>query len=236
VAVHLLDADPDLARCIPAEEHGLARRLLVVPRLDLPAGPWTPPPAPQWPSAGSSVLVVRGLLARDAILGDRTATQLLGPSDVIDPWSTEDELLPCDVRWHAHQPTTLAALDERYVAGARRWPQLALAVQQRLFSRADRLAAQAAALQLSNVDQRVVAVLWQLADRFGRVVPDGVVIPLRLSHQIIGQLVGAQRPTVTLALGKLAGTGYVVRREDGSWFVATASREVVSPLGASTGG
>src|SRR3712207_8717441 len=50
--------------------------------------------------------------------------------------------------------------------------------------------------------------------RFGRIVPDGVVIPLQLSHQMIGQLVGAQRPTVTLALGKLAAAGDVVRRGD----------------------
>ena len=193
------------------------------------------PPAPRWAQTGTAVLVVDGLLARDATLRDRTATQLLGPGDVVDPWATGEDLLACDVSWFVHEPTTLAALGGRFAMATRRWPQLALNVQRRLSSRADRLAGQAAALQLPNVDQRVVAVLWQLADRFGRIVPDGIVIPLRLSHQVIGRLVGAQRPTVTLALGKLAAAGAVVRREDGSWLLSADSREAVLPHAALAG-
>ncbi len=60
----------------------------------------------------------------------------------------------------------------------------------------------------------------------------GVVIPLRLSHQLIGQLVGAQRPTVTLALGKLGQRGDLERREDGTWFLSTESRQAVLPSAA----
>jgi CRP-like cAMP-binding protein len=231
-AIQLLVADEDLARYVPEGDLATARRLLVVPRLDVPMGEWRVPPAPSWAATGTSVVVVSGLLARNALLGDRTSTQLLGPGDVVDPWGAADELLPCVVRWRVHQPVTLAALDARFAAAARRWPGLALAVQQRLNARADRLAAQGVALQLPNVDQRVIATLWQLADRFGRIVPGGVVIPLRLSHQLIGQLVGAQRPTVTLALGKLSQSGDLERREDGTWFVSTDSRQAVLPSAA----
>jgi CRP-like cAMP-binding protein len=175
------------------------------------------------------VLVLDGLLLRDAALADRTSTQLLGPGDIVNPWLSSEELLPCRVSWRAHTPTVLALLDGRFAQAARRWPSLSAVVTRRLCERVDRLASQGAALQLSNVDQRLVAHLWQLADRFGRVTQGGVVIPLQLTHQLLGQLVGAQRPTVTLAATKLTESGYVTRREDGTWFLSDGSREVLTP-------
>jgi CRP-like cAMP-binding protein len=198
----------------------------VAPRIDVAPGPWLPEPPP---GGGAPVLVLDGLLCRDAALADRTSTQLLGPGDIVDPWLKSDELLPCRVSWRAHTPAVLALLDGRFGQAARRWPSLSAVVARRLCERADRLAAQGAALQLSNVEQRLVANLWQLADRFGRVAPGGVVIPLQLTHQLLGQLVGAQRPTVTLAATKLTESGYVTRREDGTWFLSDGSREVLTP-------
>ncbi len=228
-AVRLLDTDPDLGSALTPADRETAARLLVLPVLSVPRGRWEVPDAPSWVTPGTALLILGGVLVRNATLGNRTASQLLGPGDVFDPWSPAEELLPCEITWHTEVPTELAVLDARYAAVARRWPAIAGAVQLRLAERADRLAAQAAALQLSSVDQRVVAVLWQLADRFGRVGAGGVVIPLPLSHQMIGRLVGAQRPTVTLALGKLGQSGDVVRRPDGSWFVSSGSRELVAP-------
>ena len=199
---------------------------MVVPRIDVPVGPWAPETLP---GGGAPVVVLDGLLCRDAQLTDRTSTQLLGPGDIVDPWLTGDELLPCRISWRAHTSAVLALLDARFAQAARRWPALSAAVTRRLCERVDRLAAQGAALQLSNVDQRLVAHLWQLADRFGRVTQGGVVIPLQLTHQLLGQLVGAQRPTVTLAATKLAESGHVIRRDDGTWFLADSSRDVLSP-------
>ena len=46
-------------------------------------------------------------------------------------------------------------------------------------------------------------MLWHLAERWGRVHPDGVVIPLPLNHQRLADLVGAHRPSVTTAMGEL---------------------------------
>jgi hypothetical protein len=56
-----------------------------------------------------------------------------------------------------------------------------------------------------------------MADRWGRVTPEGVVVPLRLTHELIGGLVGARRAPVTRALGRLADAGTVRRRADGAW-------------------
>ena len=119
-------------------------------------------------------MLVDGLLARTAELGGRSAMQLLGRGDVFDPWAHREELLPCDVRWHAYEPCTVAALDARFAA-ARRWPALSIAIQSRLDERADRLAAQAASLPLSNVDQRLIAHDQATATTFQRLAPRGVL-------------------------------------------------------------
>ena len=45
------------------------------------------------------------------------------------------------------------------------------------------------------------------------------MIPLALTHRILGQLVGARRPTVSTALSELAERDELVRRADGSWLL-----------------
>ena len=45
------------------------------------------------------------------------------------------------------------------------------------------------------------------------------MIPLALTHRILGQLVGARRPTVSTALSELAERDELVRRPDGSWLL-----------------
>ena len=40
-----------------------------------------------------------------------------------------------------------------------------------------------------------------------------------LSHRLIGELVGARRPTVSTALGELARSGEILRRDDGTWLL-----------------
>ncbi len=47
-------------------------------------------------------------------------------------------------------------------------------------------------------------LLWHLADRWGRVRSEGVVLPLRLTHSVLADLVAARRPTVTTSLSELA--------------------------------
>jgi hypothetical protein len=70
--------------------------------------------------------------------------------------------------------------------------------------------------QLTRVHDRVLVLLWHLAERFGRVTPDGVVVPLRLTHRMIARLVGARRPSVTTAIAALERTGTIERRGDGA--------------------
>jgi CRP/FNR family transcriptional regulator, cyclic AMP receptor protein len=70
---------------------------------------------------------------------------------------------------------------------------------------------------ITRVDERLLALLWLLAERWGRVVPGGVLVSLRLPHRTLAGMVGARRPSVTTALGQLMARGAIERRQDGSW-------------------
>ena len=83
--------------------------------------------------------------------------------------------------------------------------------------------------QLHRVDRRLLALFWHLAERWGRMTADGVVLPMTLSHRMLGQLIGARRPTVPTALGELARRGDIRRCDDGTWLLTRARSVSPSP-------
>src|SRR4051794_15407590 len=228
--IALLDADGGFAAGIPVADLALARRVLVLPRLDVDPGRWMPPAADD--PRGALALLVDGLVGRHVGLGGRVATQLLGPGDVFDPWTRPvDELLPRAVRWSAFAPATVVLLDGRFATAAQRWPALSRTAQARLAALGDRLATDLAICQLPRVEQRVLALMWHLAERFGRVASDGVVLDMKLTHRLIGELVGAQRPTVSLAVASLLEERQLVRRASGTLALHPESRSALAPSG-----
>ena len=64
------------------------------------------------------------------------------------------------------------------------------------------------------LNRRLLLLLWHLADRWGRVTPDGVRIPLRLTHTLLADLVASRRPSVTTALALLEHEGHLVRDDN----------------------
>src|SRR3954466_8716700 len=238
--IALFAADPVFASGIPAGDRALAARVLRLPRLDLEAGTWTPP-APDRFGDAPRALVADGVLGRHVALGARVATHILGPGDVFSPWPAGgDAFLPQAVRWSAYGPATLAVLDGGFGTAAQRWPALSRTVQTRLAAQADRLAFSLAICQLPRLGDRILALLWHLAEPFGRIAPggvgarvgrmapDGVVVGVRLTRRLIGELVGAQRPTVSLALASLLEEGALSRRPDGTLVLGGAPSSALS--------
>src|SRR3954454_16826470 len=111
---------------------------------------------------------------------------------------------------------------------ARRWPQLADVVRERLADQLDAAATRAAIIGLRRVDQRLLAMFWLLADRWGRVRPEGVVVDLPVTHHFLGHLVAARRSTVTLAMKELADEGLLNRSGRGTWMLAHGSLDALS--------
>lgn len=62
---------------------------------------------------------------------------------------------------------------------------------------------------------RLHVLMWHLAERMGRVRPDGVHLALPITHETLGHLVAARRPSVSAALGQLSQRGLRDRNGDG---------------------
>ena len=219
--IHLLEADPDLGALLSDARRTDAERELVVRTHRLPVGPWDVSRLAGASGDHIGLLILDGVLARELVVADHVSAELLGPGDVVRPWqgTTRAALLPVDAVWTVLSSLTVAVLDRRFAAEAARYPEITSALFDRLGERSLRLATTQAISQLTRVDRRLKALFWHLAERWGRVAGEGVVVPLALTHRILGQLVGARRPTVSTALSELAERDELVRRADGSWLL-----------------
>ncbi len=212
----LLGLVPELGDGLADGERSAAQRDTAVRTAALPMGPWSPQELARAEGA-VGFLLAEGAIVRDVLMAGSVASDLLGPGDVAGLGDDDTALVPADLRWTVSAPARVAVLDTRLLTSLEAWP----AVTARLLARATRqtstLAVQRAISQLPRVDQRLLALFWHLAERWGRVGRDGIVVRLALTHETLGRMVGARRPTVSLALKELAITGSVVRRRDGAW-------------------
>jgi CRP-like cAMP-binding protein len=227
-SVYLLEADPDLARGLDPRRVREVSQRLIARSLDIPRGPWTPRRVLSGGSAPIGLLVLEGLLVREATVGDHPSAELLGPGDVLRAWAGADEadvLLPRRVEWTALSHARVAVLDHALAVRAAQWPEIFACFVERAARRAERLVLMQAIGHLTRVDDRLLALLWCLAERWGRVVPGGVAVNLRLPHRTLAGMVGARRPSVTTALGQLIARGEIERRPDGGWILLGAPPE-----------
>jgi CRP/FNR family cyclic AMP-dependent transcriptional regulator len=217
--ISVVDADPDLADLLDKSSLEGARRdgLARVKRLS--PGEWDAPAAYEQAEHHRGFLIVEGLLTRTVDVLGRHCVELIGHGDVMRPWSWDEagSHVRAEIGWEVLEPTRLAVLDHNLVLRIAPWPQLGLELFNRGTRRAHHLAVALAIAHHQRVGDRLVLTLWHLAERWGRVHSDGIVVPLPLGHQRLADLVGAQRQSVTTAMGQLTREGAISRRDDGDW-------------------
>jgi CRP/FNR family cyclic AMP-dependent transcriptional regulator len=213
--VCLLDIAPDLARGIDDGAREAARDVLVVRTLDFDSGHWQPPPK----EGLLGFLVLDGFLVRYADIGSTNAAELRGPGDLLRPWDddTDDGLIPVSSRLTALTSGRLAELDTRFLESAAQFPALLRALAARMTHRTRCATILAAIGHMKRVEDRLVVFFGLLGGEWGRVSPDGIVLPMPMSHALIADFVGAERPSVTTSLGRLRESGLVTRRPDRTW-------------------
>jgi CRP/FNR family cyclic AMP-dependent transcriptional regulator len=240
----ILREEPDLADGLSPSDRRAAIATFRARVISVSRPRWEPPELD--PATTYGLMVLEGLIGRRVRIGPAVGTELLSCGDILRPWDepTLWGMIPPELDWRVFRPTRLAVLDERITTLIGRRPQLVVNFSGRILRRARSVAYIMAISHHTRVEDKLLVTLWHLASSFGRVTPEGVVIPFRLTHEVLGEIVGAQRPSVTTAIGRLQdsaqikrapGGGYVLLADPADW-VRVAKRAMASASPSTSGG
>jgi CRP-like cAMP-binding protein len=225
--VSLLALDGGVVARVPRGGRAVADTQLRIQTIALRRGRWLPGAGTDARIDWLGLLVVEGFLARETRHEDHAALEILGPGDLLRPWDDAIDEFLGDVCWRALVPTRLALLDDEFVRRAALWP----AVIAELLARPGRRANWFNARLLTNahtaVDTRIMRLLARLATRWAS-SPSGTV-PVALTHGQVAKLVGAQRPSVSQAFGRLRAQGLLSELPDGRWHIVAAALSDTAP-------
>lgn len=204
-----------------SNQNGIAAQL---PTIDLEPGPW------RLPAHGSDELgyfVVAGMLLRRVTVEGGRSVELLAVGDLLLPWR-EERASFSQSEWQVIDHARLAALDLRAESPHLQSPAIVAAIAARSIDRARAFALQSAIMSIVGIEERLRALLWAFAERWGRVLPEGVEIEVNVPQAVLAEMVGARRPTVSLALGSLCERGLLVAPEPGRWILQGEPPAVVA--------
>jgi CRP-like cAMP-binding protein len=218
--VKVFDAHPDLLADVEPAAARLVRDRGIVDSIIVGEGPWTPPSVDELGAGAIGLVVLEGLLSRTIQFAGLQSPELVGAGDLLRPWDEDGgESLEVATEWCVLERATLAVLDGRFARQICRVPGVAAGLLGRTVERSRGLAFQLAIAHVRRAEPRVSMLLWHLADRWGRVTPAGINLPLRLTHATIAQLVCMRRPTVSATLMRLVRKGELARNPDGTWLL-----------------
>ncbi|HEU4656238.1 MAG TPA: Crp/Fnr family transcriptional regulator [Capillimicrobium sp.] len=170
--------------------------------------------------ASRGFVVVSGHLSGRVDVYGGTGIELVGHGDVVllDRRGSDASGAPtAATRWTAIDSAQVAWLQDASWGAMLRHPAWSRALIESQAQRVEHLRSMQAASTLTRVDDRILGAMWLLAERFGQVTPEGTLVGIPLAHRLIGELIGARRPTVTTAVSKLAAEGLLSRSRRGRW-------------------
>ncbi len=211
----MLEFDPRLHTGLRADQRELAGRILHVDVIRLEVGPWQVPPFEETLSFG--LLIGSGILLRQLHLAGSSGLEPLGPGDLVRPWQS-DATSFAESEFRAVTPAQVAVLDRDFAMRAAQYPSVIANLIERATLRSRYLAIYAALCGQVGLRNRLLTLMWTLAERWGERRSGEVFIPLDFSHSTLAQLVAARRPSVTVALGELQREGLLDRVKTG-WVV-----------------
>jgi CRP/FNR family transcriptional regulator, cyclic AMP receptor protein len=210
----VLASDPELGERLDPPRRAQAERLSVARVLRRDAGRWQAAEDAEHGRDGLGLMVLEGILVRRVGLRDHFGAELLSVGDLLQPSEHDGEYatLPFEATWRVLSPLCLAVLDLDWMTRMAPFPEVGAEITRRLMVRSRRLAVMLAIAQHRRLEDRLRLFFWELADRYGRVGPDGVRLDLDITHALIAHLVGARRPSTSAALARLERSGYLRHR------------------------
>lgn len=231
--VYVLDADDGLAQELDLRSRIAARQLATAKVVQFPVGDCE---LARWfdvAGKGPGLLMLDGLVAFETCTGDRVAAELVGAGDLLQASHLiTDDLLERTCHWRALWPARIAVLDGDFADRVRPFPQLSRGLLRRACGRAAELDVLRAISSQPRLEVRLVLLLWHLSARWGRVEPGGVRLCLPLTHRLLGQLVAAERPSISHALKRLSHAGLVTGHADDLRLHGSLGEQLESLVGA----
>jgi CRP/FNR family cyclic AMP-dependent transcriptional regulator len=215
---HLFREDPDLLRHVSRHAAERLAGQVAVPVEHLPLGAWKPPE--RAPGRGFlGFLVLDGLLAREVRLDEKRGIELLGRGDLLRPDEPEAYSVPASVTWRVLMPARIASLDDLDARLLSRMSGTMAELIDRAAHRAASLGIQLAIANVHPLTKRLRVLFWHLADRWGHRRVGAVVLPLRLTHEVLAEIACAERPPVSSALRDLTRRGLISQLPDHGWIL-----------------
>jgi CRP/FNR family cyclic AMP-dependent transcriptional regulator len=222
--VRIFDEDLELRIALSELPPAAARvaSQLLVSSSRLNRGRWDPAGNPPVRESDCGYLILDGVLLSRVLVGPRCSAELLGPGDI---FRTDDAdthgyaTVASETRFRVLSPARIVVLERDLMAKIESLPGIASHFERRLTERARSLNVRLAIVQVPQLARRLHLLLWHLADRWGRRCPSGVVIPFRLSHEVLAECCSAQRTSVLAAIHELNEAGAVERNDEGFWLL-----------------
>ena len=147
------------------------------------------------PAGGPGVLVLDGMLGVNVRVGDRVAAELSAPAICSSPGRARTR--SCSRARSAggrccHRASRCSTRASRSGSSrGRRSPRRCCAARA---AHAAVSNVQRAIASQPRLEVRLALLLWHLAARWGKVEPGGIRLPIPLTHQLLGRLVGGRAP------------------------------------------
>lgn len=176
-----------------------------------------------YPDESFGILVLDGLILARLESGRAHAGWLIGAEDLLRPWEMPEISLTREVHWQALMPSRVMRINRSF------WPRLQhdAGFVQELLAGAARtshwLFAKSLVISAPSIEDRLVLLFALWGERWGKVTAEGIWIDLPLTHDMIAELCGARRPTVTVSLRALEEQGILTRLSRSGWLLRRAS-------------
>ena len=159
---------------------------------------------------------------REVTVGEVACAELLGTGDILRPWTGAGAEPPRSrpwPGWEALEDVRLAVLDPRFALQIARWPQVSATIVDRVVIRARWLAFHLAVCHVVGIEKRLVILFWHLADRWGKVTPEGVRIELPALARHDRQARRLAPPDRDHRDGQAARRGHDPAHGEGAWLL-----------------
>ncbi len=141
--------------------------------------------------------------------GRESLMAILGPGEMFGELSLFDPGLRTSTATALTEARVLRLGNTQFMPWLAGRPEVAAALLQTLARRLRRTNEAMADLVFSDVPGRVAKALMELGEKFGTLIPSGLLVTHDMTQEELAQLVGASRETVNKALADFAQRGWI---------------------------